>query len=94
MIDFKHDNNERDGKFEAVKDGKTVGMVHYTWNNDEQITLDHTEVDPSQEGEGLGKKLVQHVEDFAREKNLKINPTCRFAAALFQRDDSFNDVKA
>ena len=64
----------------------------YTFAGDEKIIIDHTEVDESLKGKGVGYKLVDSSVVFARENNLKILPLCPFAAAVFKKKLEYSDV--
>jgi len=58
------------------------------------IVIDHVEVDPSIEGKGVGRSLLNAAVKWARESGTKIHPTCPFAVAMFKRDASLRDVLA
>ena len=58
----------------------------------ERIIIDHTELQPSNEGKGYGKQMVSAAVDFAREKHIKILPLCPFAKSVFDRTPEFRDV--
>ena len=53
------------------KNGLKVAEMTYTKNGNYRIIIDHTEVSESQKGKGLGKKLIYHVANYAREMNIK-----------------------
>ncbi len=44
--------------------------------------------------EGVARKLLDVLVEFAREKQLKIVPTCSYVEVMFKRDQSFADVVA
>ena len=58
------------------------------------MTLDHTETDPKYTGEGLASSLVKHSVDYAKEKDLKIDPLCAYAAKQFERHEEYREVQA
>lgn len=92
-ITISQKDNERSGVFKAKnEDGKTVGQMTYEWADDNNILIDHTEVSPFYEGEGIGSKLVLQAVEFARRYNIKIMPLCQFAKAEFARHPEYNDV--
>jgi len=45
-------------------------------------------------GQGIARQLLDTLVEFAREKQLKIVPTCSYVEVMFRRDKSFVDVKA
>lgn len=87
---------ETDGKgmFYIEKDGDIVAELIYTLQDNNIMTLDHTETDPKFEGEGLASSLVKHSVDYAREKDIRIDPLCRYAAAQFKRHEEYREVQA
>ena len=58
----------------------------------DKIIIDHTEVDGSLKGKGVGRDLIAEGVKFARENNLKIIPQCSFAKAEFDKHDDYADV--
>lgn len=85
-------NNEKNGHFKAVHEGKQAGLMTYSWAGPEKFIIDHTEVDGEFRGLDVGKKLVHAAVDYARKNNLKIMPLCPFAKAVFRKDDGLSDV--
>ena len=88
-MDFKHENN----KFSAVENSEELAYLSYVENGD-VLTVDHTEVSPKLEGQGIGKKLVSQVVEFARSENKTIAPQCPFAHGLIEKTPDFQDVLA
>lgn len=64
----------------------------YSKASSEFIIIDHTEVDPSFKGKGVGKQLLYKIVEMAREKNIKILPLCPFASAMFKKLTDIQDV--
>lgn len=92
-MNIQHEISETKGAFFIEKEGERIAELTYTKNGTYRIILDHTEVSDSHKGEGLGKKLVYHSADYARENDLKILPLCPFARTIFLRNkDEFSDV--
>lgn len=81
-----NDNNE--------SSGKNIAEMTYVWDGSEKIVINHTEVDPSLKGKGVGKLLVSDAVAFARSKNIKILPLCSFAKNVFDKTAEFSDVLA
>ena len=57
------------------------------------LIADHTFVDPTYRGQGIGKLLVDKLANYARENQKKIHPTCPYIVNLFKKYDEYNDVK-
>ncbi len=93
-MDFpiQHKQNDKRGIFYMKKDGNTVAELTYTLEN-QIMTIDHTEVSPSMEGNGLGSKLIEASYTFAKAENLKINPLCPFAEVVFDRHSDWSDTR-
>ncbi len=87
---------ETDGKgmFFIEENGDIIAELTYTLQDNNIMTLDHTETDSEYEGEGLASSLVKHSVDYAKEKDLKIDPLCRYAAAQFKRHEEYREVQA
>ena len=82
----------KEGAFTIQHDGQQAGLLTYTKQGNDRISIDHTEVDDILKGKGAGKQLVKAAVDFAREKNLKVIPSCPFAAHLFEKETDWQDV--
>ena len=75
---------------EDENDPKAVITFKTADNN--EIDIDHTGVSDELGGQGLGKKFVYQVVDYARKNNLKIIASCPFAKDVLEKDDSVQDV--
>ncbi|OEY72102.1 GNAT family N-acetyltransferase [Salegentibacter salarius] len=93
-MDIKHRENDSRGMF-FVKDEKGIyAELTYQKKAGDILVIDHTEVRPELEGQGIATKLLAHSVEFARENNYKIEPLCPFAEVQFDRNKSYNDVRA
>ena len=84
--------NENKGAFYIEVEGKQEAMMTFVFASEDKIIIDHTEVNPGNEGKGFGKKMVVKAVEFAREKNIKIIPLCPFAKSVFDKTPEFRDV--
>jgi uncharacterized protein len=80
------------GIFYVGQEGAIVAEMVYTKPSEDKIIIEHTEVDESLEGKGVGKQLVSTAVEYARAHNLKIIPLCPFAKKVFDRTKEFQDV--
>lgn len=78
-------------RFEAVVDGEVVGFAAYQ-RTPELIVFTHTEIDPSQEGQGVGGALVRGALDQVRGDGLRVLPVCPFVQAWMVRHPDYNDL--
>ncbi len=94
-MQFQHEDNGQLGEFFAVDAaGERVPEITYVWSSEYTVIANHTWVDDSLRGQGVARQLLDVLVEFAREKNLKILPTCSYVEVMFRRDESFADVKA
>ncbi|WP_026755949.1 GNAT family N-acetyltransferase [Sediminibacter sp. Hel_I_10] len=92
-MDIKQDEASSKGRFYYEKDGETKAVMTYSRAGEDKIIIDHTEVDPSLQGEGIGYQLVDAAVEYARDHQIKIMPLCTFASAVFKKKPEYNDVK-
>lgn len=89
-IFIKEQNSK--GAAVAQEDNRLAGEMTYSIAGHNLIIIDHTEVDPTYNGKGVGKKLLYKIVDMARDKNIKIIPLCPFSAAMFRKIEDIQDV--
>ena len=81
------------GRYEARVAGREgVGELTYTRGSGGRLVANHTGVDDSLRGTGVGKALVERLVADARGEQLKVVPLCSFVKALFQRHREWSDV--
>ncbi len=89
-----HSETDQRGAFFIEQDGRRLAEMTYSRANDALVIIDHTEVDPSLGGRGIGRRLLDAAVAWAREHHTKIIATCPFASAQFAKDPSIRDVLA
>ena len=82
----------RKGTFIAYVHKTEAGKMTYTWAGDSKLIIDHTEVQPEFNGQGVGKKMLMKAIKMAREKNVKIMPLCPFVKSVFNKTPEIRDV--
>ena len=73
----------------------TIGreaILTYHKAADDRIIVNHTLVAKESEGKGLARLLYRHMVNFARERKLKVTPTCSYVVAMFKRFPEDRDV--
>ena len=80
------------GAFYIEIEGIQEAMMTFVYAGEDKIIIDHTEVNPGNEGKGFGKKMVTKAVEFAREKGIKILPLCPFVKSVFDKTPEFRDV--
>ena len=79
--------NDNKGAFYIEVEGKQEAMMTVVFAGEDKIIIDHTEVNPGNEGKGFGKKMVTKAVEFAREKGFKILPLCPFVKSFFDKNN-------
>lgn len=93
MMQIQHSEAGKNGKFFYEQDGKELALMTYHRGADNKIIIDHTEVDESLKGQGVGKLLVEAAVEVARKEGAKILPVCPFAKAVLERGkEQYQDV--
>ena len=91
-MQIQHKEEGGKGMFYAEENGNTLAELVYTIPSADIIIIEHTEVDDSLTGKGVGKLLVEATVDYARSNNIKIIPLCSFAKSVFEREPEWHDV--
>ncbi|WP_194774615.1 GNAT family N-acetyltransferase [Pararhodonellum marinum] len=84
--------NGSKGQFQALKSGLEVGLMTYSVAGKDKIIIDHTEVSPSEKGNGVGQALVMEAVKYARHTKIMILPLCPFARSVFAKNKEIRDV--
>jgi predicted GNAT family acetyltransferase len=80
--------------FIAGSSGERLAEMTYSRTNESLIIIDHTDVQPSLAGQGIGRTLLDALVSWARSSKTKAIPLCPFARAQFGKDSSLRDVLA
>ena len=91
---IQHEEAHSKGAFYVEKDKQRIAEMTYSRTNATMIIIDHTEVDESLRGEGVGRQLLDALIAWARETGTKVLPLCPFAKAQFGKDAAIRDVLA
>lgn len=78
--------------FYVGQDGAILAEMVYTMPSPDKMIIEHTEVDESLEGKGVGKQLVQTAVEYARTHNIKIIPLCTFTKSVLDKVKEWQDV--
>ena len=74
------------------RDGEWIAEMTYRREGARKLVIDHTEVEESLRGKGVGRKLVEAGVKYARANNLLIKPICAFAKAILEKSEDYEDV--
>ena len=92
MVKIKHLITSPKGAFIYEIDGQQLAQMVYLMPSPTRMIIEHTEVDPSLKGLGIGKKLLAALVEYVRANNIKVIPVCPFANATFKRMKEWQDV--
>lgn len=87
-----HEDNASRGAFYLEQGGRRLAEMTYSRTNDQLIVIDHTEVDASLGGQGVGRRLLEALVQWARETGTRVIALCPFAKAQFNKDPTIRDV--
>ncbi|HEY1091130.1 MAG TPA: GNAT family N-acetyltransferase, partial [Burkholderiaceae bacterium] len=62
----EHRDESTNGAFFIQKDGRRMAEMSYSRTNASLIIIDHTEVDESLKGQGIGRKLLAALVEWVR----------------------------
>ena len=89
---IQHSNDKAGGRFFIETDNRSMAELTYTKTGTDRLSIDHTEVDKSLQGQGVGKELVHSAVEYARQEGLKIVPLCSYAKVVFENEPDLKDV--
>ncbi|WP_293681880.1 GNAT family N-acetyltransferase [uncultured Phenylobacterium sp.] len=90
MADVTVTDNTNKHRFEVTLDGATAFADYEVKGG--QMVLPHTVVPPAFEGKGVASALARHAFAYARDKGLKVIPTCEFMAGWVKKHPEAQDV--
>lgn len=92
-ITITHSEDGSKGRYEAHVAGRDgAGELTYSRMSADRIIADHTGVDDSLRGTGVGKALVERLVADARKESFRVVPLCPFVKAQYQRHPEWSDV--
>ncbi len=91
-LKIEHENDGRKGAFFIQEGVKRLAEMVYVMAGAKKMIIEHTEVDESLQGQGIGLKLLKELVDYVRNEEIKVIPLCPFAKAMFQKKEELRDV--
>ncbi|MCB0527971.1 MAG: N-acetyltransferase [Saprospiraceae bacterium] len=91
-MDIKLDTDGKKGAFFVEGEGKRLAEMAFTMAGAHKMIIDHTDVDDSLRGQGVGRKLLDALLAYVREHEIKVIPLCPYAKSVFEKDASIRDV--
>jgi len=90
MHEIQHTFDGSRGSFYIEVNNQRVATLDYVI--DTKLIIEHTGVDDSLKGQGIGKKLLEKLVEYTREKQLSVLPLCSFANAVLKKTTEWQDV--
>ena len=91
-MNIQQTDEGKKGAFFLEVEGEKLALMTYSHAGPDKFIIDHTEVDPSLKGQGVGYKLIEASVEYARKNNLMVIPLCPFANAVFKKNRDYSDV--
>ncbi|WP_317898517.1 GNAT family N-acetyltransferase [Aurantibacillus circumpalustris] len=91
-MEIKHEQLGKKGVFFVEENSSRIAELVYVFAGTDKFIIEHTKVNPGNEGKGLGRKLVDAAAAFARENSYKILPLCPYAKKVMQNSDIYQDI--
>ena len=89
---IQHKQSGAKGAFFIKEEDETVAELVYSLTHDNQMMIEHTEVDEDLRGGNLGYELVHKAVEHARSHQYTVIPLCSFARAVLEKKLEFKDV--
>jgi predicted GNAT family acetyltransferase len=89
---IQHEFDGKRGSFFFEEDQMRFAEMVYLMAEPEKMIIEHTEVKESLRGQGIGQKLLEHLVDYVRKKEIKVKPICKFVKAQFKKREDLQDV--
>jgi len=85
-------DNAEGHRYEITVDGTVAGFIDYH-DRGERRALNHTEIDPAYEGQGLASTIARAALDDIRSRGLVVLPYCPFVRSYIDRHrDEYLDL--
>ncbi|WP_238914984.1 GNAT family N-acetyltransferase [Escherichia coli] len=78
----------------AYEQGKQIAEIVFVPTGENLAIIEHTDVDESLKGQGIGKQLVAKVVEKMRREKRKIIPLCPFAKHEFDKTREYDDIRS
>ena len=91
-FEVRHEEADGVGAFFIERGGVRIAEQAYVRIDEHRVVIAHTEVDGSLKGQGVGRRLLDSAVAWARETGTRLQATCPYAKAQFEKDASIRDV--
>lgn len=91
-MEIQHQFDGRKGSFFVEEGARRFAEMVYVMAGPKKMIIEHTEVDESLKGQGIGVKLLEALVEYVRKEGIKVLPLCPFAKATFRKREDLQDV--
>jgi predicted GNAT family acetyltransferase len=92
FMTVQHKADGRHGMFYLEEDDDIAAEMVYNTTSNNQMIIEHTEVDESLRGQNVGMELVHAGVEYARHHGMKNIPICPFAKKVLDKKVEWQDV--
>ena len=92
MQEIQHVFDGKKGSFYIELNNQKVATMDYVMAGDTKLIIEHTGVDESLRGQGIGKKLLEKMVEYTHEKQISVMPLCSYANAMLKKTPEWQDV--
>jgi predicted GNAT family acetyltransferase len=87
-----HQEEGSKGELQLMHNENVIARMTYSKVDPQNIIVDHTSVEPTFKGQGIGKKIVEELVYWARNNGIKVLPLCTFAKATLEKQKEWSDI--
>lgn len=91
-MEIQHQFDGRKGSFFVEEGVRRFAEMVYVMAGPKKMIIEHTEVDETLKGQGIGAKLLEDLVEYVRKEGIKVLPLCPFAKATFKKRKDLQDV--
>lgn len=91
-MEIKHQFDGRRGSFFVEEGARRFAEMVYVMAGSKKMIIEHTEVDETLKGQGIGVKLLEALVDYVRKEEIKVIPLCPFAKATIRKREDLQDI--
>ena len=92
MSDVSIVNDVEAGRYRLLLDDVEIGMAEYDAIGDTGVLIKHVEISNAHEGKGYASRLVRHVLDDLRTRELSVVPICPYTLAFIRKHREYVDL--
>jgi predicted GNAT family acetyltransferase len=92
-MDIEIKEKQHTGMVFIGKEEDPKAEMQFVRESKELINVKHTKVAEELQGQHVGKKLLDHLAEKARQENTKIKAECSYVQHVFEKYDDYDDVQ-